>query len=522
MSNLNFNFNNPNNFNINNNNNNTNLASGNSNSNLNLNTHQQTTNTSSNYVLQTLKRRANKVVVPLDERVTLEKAFGFTVSSNTRLTQNSDGTIAYLAGCVIVLYDTIKQTQEFIISQARKTLTTLAFSADGKLIATGESGHEPKVRVWDVKDKIQICEFGGHKFGIECVCFSPSLTSNIIVSIGSQHDTDINVWNIRKRFKVASGKITCKVNGVSFSRDGAYFVTVGNRHIKFWYLTVSSLMETVPLKNRAAILGEMKNNCFCDVACGSEENSSTTYALTTNGLLCEFNEQRNLSNVIELKTERAYCIYADNYNLYIGCSQGTILVFTQANLYFVASLPRPHNLGVDVARGTDTRHLLENLKNRDAKYPDCVALCYDKYEAILSAIYNDHSFYVWDIKDFEKVKKLDSHLFHSSKCWSLDVYSSTNPTSNLPLDSFITCSEDNTLRVWSTLSASISSSQPNQSKLQRNIYSKDLLKIIYIDNDLSNLCEQDESPENADSITNNSSTLKQVDSTSTSSNANGT
>ena len=148
MSNLNFNFNNPNNFNINNNNN-TNLASGNSNSNLNLNTHQQTTNTSSNYVLQTLKRRANKVVVPLDERVTLEKAFGFTVSSNTRLTQNSDGTIAYLAGCVIVLYDTIKQTQEFIISQARKTLTTLAFSADGKLIATGESGHEPKVRVWD-------------------------------------------------------------------------------------------------------------------------------------------------------------------------------------------------------------------------------------------------------------------------------------------------------------------------------------------------------------------------------------
>ena len=293
-----------------------------------------------------------------------------------------------------------------------------------------------------------------------------------------------------------------KVYGVSFSREGTYFVTVGNRHIKFWYLTVSALMETVPLKSRAAILGDMKNNCFCDVACGSEENSSITYALTTNGLLCEFNEQRNLSRYIELKTERAYCIYADNYHLFIGCSNGTIIIFAQSNLRFIASLPRPHNLGVDIARGTDTRHLVESLNKSDSKYPDCVALCYDKYEAILTAIYNDHSFYVWDIKDFEKVKKLDSHLFHASKCWSLDVYSSGSHVSSLPQDSFITCSEDNTLRVWATLS--LSSPLASQSKLKRNIYSKDLLKIIYIDNDLSNLCEVDESPENSDSVANNS------------------
>ena len=47
--------------------------------------------------------------------------------------------------------------------------------------------------------------------------------------------------------------------------------------------------------------------------------------------------------------------------------------------------------------------------------------------------------------------------------------------------------------MWSTLA----------SKTRRNIYSKDLLKIIYIDNDLSNLCELDESPENSDSLGNN-------------------
>ena len=44
--------------------------------------------------------------------------------------------------------------------------------------------------------------------------------------------------------------------------------------------------------------------------------------------------------------------------------------------------------------------------------------------------------------------------------------------------------------------------QKPESKLKRNIYSRDLLKIIYIDSDLSSLCETDESPENTDSVPN--------------------
>ncbi len=68
----------------------------------------------------------------------MEKTFGLTVTSNANLTQNCDGTIAYTAGCVIVLYDYTKQNQEFIISQARKTLTCISFSSDGRIIASGE------------------------------------------------------------------------------------------------------------------------------------------------------------------------------------------------------------------------------------------------------------------------------------------------------------------------------------------------------------------------------------------------
>jgi len=353
------------------------------------------------------------------------------------------------------------------------------------------------VRVWDVKDKIQICEFGGHKFSIECVCFT---NNNLIVSIGSIHDMVVNVWNLKSKFKVASNKIACKIKGIAFSRDSSFFVTVGNRHVKYWYLTVSSLMETVPLKGRAAILSDMRNMNFCDVVCGTGDCIYSTYTITTNGILCEFNnEQRCINRSIDLpSTEHAYCIYADNReNLFIGCSNGTILIFRQKTLEIITCLPRPHSLGIDLSIITTTTSNLSSSNNN--KYPDCIALCFDNNEFILSSIYNDHSFYVWDIKDLNKVKKLDSHLFHSSCCWSLDTYSSvfnnnnnnnsiSSSSSNLPIDTFITCSSDNTVRIWSNTA--------------NNNYSKELLKIIYIDNDLSALCEIGDSL-NSDSSSSN-------------------
>lgn len=387
------------------------------------------------------------------------------------------------------------------------------------VVAFIQSGHDPKVRVWDVREKIQLCEFSGHKFAIECVAFSTAPNSSLLVSVGSMHDMVVNVWNCRTKFKVASNKVACKVKGIAFSQDGSYFVTVGNRHVKFWYLTVSSLLETVPLRGRAGILGDMKNNYFCDVVCGRGANSHLTYAITTNGVLCEFNENRCLSSIAELHVERAYCIYADDANLFIGCSNGTILIFRQKILDCISSLSRPHSLGIDISKGQDTSHVLENINNPNLVHPDCIALVYDKFDYILSAFYNDHSFYVWDIKDLDQVKKVDSHLFHSSSCGSIDTFSSVfldnasnelvlpqfptadSPCFNMPMDSFVTCSSDNTVRIWTMNSLQRDEDGNNSSRLRRNIYSKELLKIIYIDNDLSALCEIDNSVDTSDPAT---------------------
>lgn len=57
----------------------------------------------------------------------------------------------------------------------------------------------------------------------------------------------------------------------------------------------------------------------------------------------------------------------------------------------------------------------------DARYPDTVAVSYDSTNRWLSCVYNDHSLYVWDVRDLRKVGKVFSALYHSSCVWSVEV-----------------------------------------------------------------------------------------------------
>lgn len=67
---------------------------------------------------------------------------------------------------------------------------------------------------------------------------------------------------------------------------------------------------------RSAILGEQRNNYFCDVACGRGESGDSTYAITKSGLLCEFNNRRLLDKWVELRVSsilimNPLCVFVD-------------------------------------------------------------------------------------------------------------------------------------------------------------------------------------------------------------------
>ncbi|KAL6420994.1 hypothetical protein ACFW04_011451 [Cataglyphis niger] len=410
--------------------------------------------------------------------------------SSVLISANNIVSIAFYYSCTVVLFNPRKNSQAHVLNACRKTVTSLALAGDGKLLATGECGHMPNVRVWDISDPhnaVQIAEFPGHKYGINCVAFSPS--NKYVVSVGSQHDMIVNVWDWRNNVKVASNKVSSKVKAVCFAENGNYFVTVGNRHVKFWYLEYSrssKYKEPVPLMGRSAILGEQRNNDFIDVACGKGEMADSTYVITKTGLLCEFNNRRLLDKWVELRTSSANCMTVGDKYIFIGCAEGIVRCFSPSTLQFITTLPRTHYLGVDVAQGLSISHMSQHPLN--ARYPDTIALAFDERNNKLTCIYNDHSIYVWDVKDIRRVGKSHSFLYHSACIWGVEMYP-TGPDSvgAMPLGSFITCSSDDTIRIWN-LEKDIS---PNNTLYKRNIYSNELLKVLYVDPELTYLKDLD-------------------------------
>ncbi|XP_028295343.1 mitogen-activated protein kinase-binding protein 1-like isoform X2 [Gouania willdenowi] len=414
----------------------------------------------------------------LSTKVTLEKILGITASGNRGLACDPRcGLVAYPAGCVVVLLNPKNNRQHHIINSSRKTITTLSFSPDGRHLVTGESGHLPAVRLWDVAERRQVAELPMHKYGISCVAFSPN--GKYIVSVGNQHDMMVNVWAWKKDVVVATNKVSSKVTSVSFSEDSSYFVTVGNRHVKFWYLDqckASKASDPVPLLGRSGLLGELRNNLFCDVACGRGAQADSTFCITSSGLMCELNGKRMLEKWVDLQTAVAQTLSLSEDLIFCGCADGTVRAFDPADLRFVCTLPRPHPLGSDVSAMTEAGHLFTTIN--DARYPDTIALSYDPVNQWLSCVYNDHSMYVWDVRDVHRVGKLHSALFHASCVWDLEMF--PDVPGNLS-GAFLTCSADNTVRLWRIQDWAQVNSQ--------NILSSDLLNIMYIDENKASLVD---------------------------------
>lgn len=63
----------------------------------------------------------------------------------------------------------------------------------------------------------------------------------------------VNVWDWRSNVKVASNKVSSKVKAVCFAENGNYFVTVGNRHVKFWYLEYSRSAKVIFLRRASSL-----------------------------------------------------------------------------------------------------------------------------------------------------------------------------------------------------------------------------------------------------------------------------
>lgn len=246
--------------------------------------------------------------------------------------------------------------------------------------------------------------------------------------------------------------------------------------------------DTTPLMGRSAILGDFRNNDFCAVACGKGSTALSTYAIIRSGHLVEFNSRRLLDKWVDCRTTSANCITVSAELILVGCAESIIRVFNAETLAYVTTLPRTHYLGVDVSQGVHINHAMAVPPN--AKFPDTIACVFDEPRGKVSCVYNDHSLYIWDLRDIRRVGKSHSFLYHSACIWGVESVpfnytTKANLSQQLPLDCFLTCSSDDTIRVWE-----LEGCESND-VYRSNIYSKDLLKVAYIDDELKYIKDKD-------------------------------
>ncbi|CAH8609094.1 unnamed protein product [Dicrocoelium dendriticum] len=420
-------------------------------------------------------------------QVVLERVLGFTSSNNCSLSLDlNSGLVSYAAGCVIVLRSFDSDRQQFIQSASKKPITAIEFSSDGKYVATGESGHQPMVRVWSVLERSQSAEYAGHHFRVIAVRFSPS--ARYLISLGSQEDNTLYVWDRSSGQRIASAKVTNKINGLAFSPAGQFFVTVGVRHVRYWYLETkrSRNKETIPLNGRNAILGDLFNNTFMDVCCtrhtckenavqspksesrlshDDPESDALVLVVSKAGQLMQFSEQRCLDKWVELKVPQATCLSVHESWVAVGCSSATCLIFDSQSLQFLARLPLPHQLGSEVQLLSQTPRFPESpcATVDSALFADFLAVKLDLPRRRVICFYADHSIYVWNLADLSNLRLECAHSYHSRGVWSVDCLSDASQLDVLKhscatMDSllpswwadstFVTCADDGTTRFW--------------------------------------------------------------------------
>lgn len=130
----------------------------------------------------------------------------------------------------------------------------VAFSPDGKRIVSGSSGNyyvldkrdDPglkKIKIWDAETGEELFTLAGQQYVVTCVAFSPD---GKLIASGSQipfheelsrkrYGGELKVWDAAKRVELHTLMVGSVVTDVAFSPDGKRLVSAGD-DVKIWTL----------------------------------------------------------------------------------------------------------------------------------------------------------------------------------------------------------------------------------------------------------------------------------------------
>ena len=148
---------------------------------------------------------------------------------------------AYLQGMTLQNVNfTGSDLAKSVFTQAFDRIVSVAFSPDGKLLATGDVVGQ--IRVWQVVDGQQLLTFQGHTNWVSSIAFSPD--GKLLAVTGSSEST-VKLWDVNtgQCVRILPGH-TDWVSSVAFSPDGQTLASSGDdRRVRLWEVSTGQCLH---------------------------------------------------------------------------------------------------------------------------------------------------------------------------------------------------------------------------------------------------------------------------------------
>jgi microtubule-associated protein-like 6 len=369
-----------------------------------------------------------------DIKLTLEHVYGY----RSRLVRNNvfhiDGdTILYFAAAVGIVHNLANNTQKFFFGHDDDILC-IDYHQTKKIAVTGQQGRTPAVIVWNVETMTEICRISGyHKRAIMSVAISLDATK--VVSVGADDNFSVAVNDIATGQLLVESKgdsnriLDVQWNQTKASNSSTDFVTVGEKHIKFWS------MASNQLKFQSGVLGaEGDRQTF--LTCGFTPEY-TIVGCKSGDLYLFKGNKIDPTMSFGAHNGMIYSVWVDTVgdNVFTGGKDGYVYVWGATDF--------------KKKKGYDFNKLAKGTQKNSIRAINCRPGQTTFYAGSITS-----TIYKVDLKTNDPVQVVTSHFGdlnatddNYGELWGL----STHPSKNM----FATVAEDRTLRIWDVPSRKI-------------------------------------------------------------------